>query len=273
MTYKSAVKILVMAAALVAWLMGVAQADTLQDIKAKGVLTVGVKADYPPYGFREPSGEIVGMEVDLAKDMARRLGVRLQLEPMGASNRMQFLQLSKIDLMIATMTVSDDRRKAVSIVEPHYYAVGVGVLADKSAGIKSGADLKDKRVCVVQGAFYSDDVRKLTGQDLLTSKTLIEAEKALAGGKCAALAYDDVLLIYKKNANADKWKDFEVVQLDTTPLPWGAAVKNEDKDSPWGQLVAATFTEWHKSGMLTELEKKWLGRNTTWLLDQKNGVK
>src|SRR5262245_17692873 len=84
------------------------QAQTLDKIKQRGVLVVGTKADYKPFGFRDPSGAIVGFEPDLAKDVADRLGVKLELEPVVSANRMQFLQQGKIDLMIATMNVTDE---------------------------------------------------------------------------------------------------------------------------------------------------------------------
>jgi polar amino acid transport system substrate-binding protein len=269
MTYKSAVKILVMAAAMFGWLTGLAQADTLEDIKKKGTLVVGVKADYPPYGTRDPSGEIVGMEIDMAKDVATRLGVKVQLEPVVASNRMQFLQQGKIDLMIATMSVNDERKKAVGIVEPYYYAGGVALLAAKSANIKTGADLKGKPVCAIQGSYYNNDIQsKMTQTDLVAFKGVPENEQALLNGQCVGFAYDDVLLIYKKKADAEKWKDFEVVKLaEITPLPWGLAVKTEDKDTAWGKFMSDTVTDWHKKGTLVEWEKKWLGENTQWLLD------
>jgi polar amino acid transport system substrate-binding protein len=269
MTYKSAVKILVMAAVMLGWLTGLARADTMEDIKKKGTLIVGVKADYPPYGTRDPSGEIVGMEIDMAKDVAQRLGVKVQLEPVVASNRMQFLQQGKIDLMIATMSVNDERKKAVGIVEPYYYAGGVALLAAKSANIKSGADLKGKPVCAIQGSYYNNEIQsKMTGMDLVAFKGVPENEQALLNGQCVGFAYDDVLLIYKKKADADKWKDFEVVKLtEITPLPWGLAVKSEDKDTAWGKFMSDAVTDWHKKGTLVEWEKKWLGENTQWLLD------
>jgi polar amino acid transport system substrate-binding protein len=92
-------------------------AGTLDDIKAKGMLTVGVKADYPPYGYRDSSGAII-LEPDLAADTAKRLGEKLEPVPVVASNRMQFVQQGKIDLLIATMAINEERRKAVGIVEP-----------------------------------------------------------------------------------------------------------------------------------------------------------
>jgi len=90
-----------------------ASADVLGDIKKKGVLVVGSKADYRPFGFLDSSGKIVGFEADLAADVAKRLGVKLELVPVVASNRIQFLQQGKINLMIATTSDTPERRKIV----------------------------------------------------------------------------------------------------------------------------------------------------------------
>src|SRR5665647_383017 len=79
-------------------------ADAISNIKEKGVLVVGAKADYRPFGFLDPSGKIVGFEPDLAADIAKRLGVKLELVPVVSSNRIQYLQQGKIDLMIATLS-------------------------------------------------------------------------------------------------------------------------------------------------------------------------
>src|SRR6187549_7307 len=129
----------------------VAKADVLDEVKKRGTLVVGVKADYKPFGFRDPSGAIIGIEPDLAADVAKRLGVKLELVPVVSSNRMQFLEQGKIDLMIATMNDKPDRRKVVYIVEPSYYASSVNALAPKSAKLKDWTELKGKKVCMIQG--------------------------------------------------------------------------------------------------------------------------
>src|SRR5262245_15683414 len=84
----------VVASALLVSVIGVraANADVLDDVKKRGVLLVGTKADYRPFGYLDPSGKIVGFEPDLAADVAKRLGVKLELTPVVASNRIQFLQ-------------------------------------------------------------------------------------------------------------------------------------------------------------------------------------
>ena len=92
-----------------------ANADDLATIRQRGTLVVGVKADYRPFGFRSPSGEIVGIEPALAADVAQSLGVKLELVPVAASNRIQLLEEGKIDLIIATMNGTMDRRWAVGL--------------------------------------------------------------------------------------------------------------------------------------------------------------
>ncbi len=132
-----------------------ALADVIDDIKARGTLIVGVKADYKPYGFRDTSGAIIGIEPDLAKDVADKLGVSVEYVPVVSSNRMQFLEQGKVDLMIATMTDKPDRRKVVSIADPNYYSSGTNIMTPKKFGFKEWEDLRDKPVCGIQGAFYN----------------------------------------------------------------------------------------------------------------------
>jgi polar amino acid transport system substrate-binding protein len=246
-----------------------ANADQLADIKQKGTLVVGVKTDYPPWGMRDANGNIVGMEPDMAAEVAKRLGVKLELVPVVSSNRMQFLQQGKIDLMIATMSVTPERRKAVGIVDPLYYAAGVALLTNKDANIKSVDDLKGKPVCALQGAYYNNDMQsKYTQTDLVAFKGIPEAEQALLDGRCVGFIYDDVVLVWKKAQDKQKWANFDVLPLPQWPVvPWGLAVRSEELDGPWGKTMSEMVTDWLKSGFLLELEKKWVGENTQWLKD------
>ena len=97
-----------------------AQSDTLASVKQKGKIVVGVKADYKPFGYTDPSGKIVGLEIDLANDVAKRLGVQLEVVPVVAANRMEFLKQGRIDLMIATMAYRPDRAEVIGIPDPYY---------------------------------------------------------------------------------------------------------------------------------------------------------
>jgi polar amino acid transport system substrate-binding protein len=250
------------------------KAGVLEDIRSRGALMVGVKPDYPPFGFRDPSGQIIGLEVDLARDIADRIGVPLKLMSVAASSRMQFLQQGSIDLIVATMDVTDARAKQVGLVEPYYYASGVAVLARKGANIGSAPDLTGKPLCIIKGAYYTEKLLALAGGiDPLEVKTSIEGESALTEGRCIALADEDVRLLERKHYQGDRWADYAVTPVGLAPLPWAIGVRLEEKDGPLGKLVSAAVTDWHKSGKLLGLEKKWLGTNTKWLLGMQEALK
>ncbi len=233
-----------------------AAAQTLEKIKQRGTLVVGVKADYKPFGFRDPSGKIVGFEPDLAQDVADTLGVKLQLEPVISSNRMQFLQQGKIDLMIATMNDKLERRQIVGIVEPSYYASGVDVMAPKKAGFKQWEQLKGKPVCAIQGAWYNKPLAEKYGMEIVAFKGTAEAQTALVQGNCVAWAYDDTSFPALLEDKA-KWGDYEMPLPSIMPDPWGLAVPLPEREKEYGRFMTGMVYEWHRSGKLIALEKKW----------------
>src|SRR3954467_10402941 len=245
------------AAVAIALALGVsnASAQTLEKIKQRGVLVVGTKADYKPFGFRDPSGAIVGFEPDIARLVADKLGVKLELEPVVSSNRMQFVQQGKTDLMIATMNDKPDRRQIVGIIEPLYYASGVNVLANKKAALKNWEQLKDQKVCAIQGAWYNKPVAEKYGADIVAFKGQTEAETALLQGNCIGWVYDDTA--FAERLADPKWADFEMTLPTILEEPWALAVKLEERDGPWGKFMTQVVEDWHKSGRLIELEKKW----------------
>ncbi len=234
-------------------LPALASADALQDIKSKGVLVVGTKADYRPFGFLDPSGKIVGFEPDLAADVAKRLGVKLELVPVVAANRMQFLQQGKIDLMIATMSDTPERRKIVQIVEPDYYASGTNVMAKKSEHLKSWDQLRGKKVCLIQGAFYNKELQEKYGVEGVAFPGTAEALTALRNGNCVGFAYDDTAIVGE--LQKPEWGDYEMPLSSILVQPWGIAVKLGEKG--FADYLSKVVTDWHKSGMIGQLEKKW----------------
>jgi polar amino acid transport system substrate-binding protein len=236
-------------------LAGAASAQTLDKIKERGKIVVGTKADYKPFGFRDPTGKIVGFEPDLAQDVADALGVKLELEPVVSSNRMQFLQQGKIDLMIATMNDKPDRRQIVGIIEPSYYASGVNVLAPKKLGLKKWEELKGKPVCAIQGAWYNKPVAEKYGAEIVAFKGTAETETALLQGNCVGWVYDDVNF-YERLADP-KWAAFEMPFETILEEPWGLAVPLQERDGPWGKFMADMVTKWHRTGRLIDLETKW----------------
>ena len=253
-------RIKLVAAALAAGFMGavalssIAAADVLDDIKKRGKLIVGVKADYKPFGFRDPSGKIVGLEPDLAEDVAKKLGVTLELVPVVSANRMEFLNQGKIDLMIATMSDKPERRKIVQVIEPLYYSDAVNVLLKKGAGIKAWEDLKGKKLCGTTGAFYNKDIAQKYGPEIISFDGSEKPLLALKNGDCVGYLYDQTFIAGK--LTEDEWKGgFEVTLTGIMETPWAMAVK--PGETALQKLLEDMHKEWMRSGRIVELEKKW----------------
>lgn len=239
--------------------------DVWNKVMSRGKLVVGVKADYKPWGFRDSSGEIVGMEIDMAKDVAAKMGVELELVAVQSSNRMQFLEQGKTDMFIATMSDRDDRRKIVGITQPNYYTSGTNVMSPKALAFKDWEDLRGKPVCGKQGAFYNKIVTERYGVEVVAFTGNAEAKQALRDRKCVAWVYDDSS-IGSDLASGD-YDDFEMPLNSEDDNPWALAVPLAEKECIFGQFMSGITFNWHQSGQLIEWEKKWGIQPTAFLAD------
>ena len=242
--------------------------DVWNKVMERGKMVVGVKADYKPWGYRDTSGKIVGMEADMAQIAADAMGVDLELVAVQSSNRMQFLENGKIDMMIATMSDRPDRRKIVGITQPNYYTSGTNVMSPKAVGIKNWEDLRDKPVCGKQGAFYNKVVSDRYGANIIAFTGNAEAKQALRDKKCIAWVYDDSSIM--SDLSSGNYDDFEMPLNSEDDNPWGLAVPLAEKDCIFGNFMSGLTYNLHQSGKLIELEKKWGIQATQYLKDQKD---
>ncbi|MEZ5590099.1 MAG: transporter substrate-binding domain-containing protein [Gammaproteobacteria bacterium] len=240
-------------------------------VMERGTLVVGVKADYKPWGFRNESGELVGMEVDMAKDVADTMGVALELVPVQSSNRMQFLEQGKIDLMIATMSDRADRREIVGIVGPNYYTSGTNVMAPKALGLKDWEELRGKPVCGKQGAFYNQIIEERYGAEIIAFTGNAEAKQALRDRKCIAWVYDDSSIM--SDIASGNYPDFEMPLPSEDDNPWGLAVPKAEQHCIFGRFMSGMQYNWHQSGRLIDLEQKWGIQPTAYLQAQHEHLK
>ena len=240
--------------------------DTWNKVMKRGKMVVGVKADYKPWGYRDTSGNIVGMEADMAQIAADAMGVDVELVAVQSSNRMQFLENGKIDLMIATMSDRPDRRKIVGITQPNYYTSGTNIMSPKAVGLKKWEDLRDKPVCGKQGAFYNKIVTDRYGAKVVAFTGNAEAKQALRDKKCIAWVYDDSSIM--SDLSSGNWDDFEMPLSSEDDNPWGLAVPLAEKDCIFGHFMSGLTFNLHQSGKLIELEKKWGIQATQYLKDQ-----
>jgi polar amino acid transport system substrate-binding protein len=234
-------------------LCGRAEADGLDQIAAKGVLVVGTKADYQPFGFRDDSGAIVGFEPDLARDIADALGVKLELVSVVSTSRIPLLIEGKLDLIIATMNDTPERRKLIDIIEPGYYASGVNVLAPRSLHLHVWQQLRDKPVCTIEGAFYVGAIIDRYQPEVLAFKTTGEMYDALTREKCRSVVYDDTAIVGQLQSPG--WRDYEMPLLSIMVEPWGMGVRLGE--ARLEKRLSDQVKEWHRRGRIAALEDRW----------------
>jgi len=230
-----------------------ARADELADIKAKGVIVIGIKADYPPFGFLSPSGDNIGIEPDLGRDLAQRLGVKAQFVVVVGSNRIQFLNQGKIDIIIATMSDTPEREKIIDIVHPDYYASGFNLMLAKTVNVTSWAQLKGQPICGIQSSYYNKEVAEKYGAEIVAFTGTAEALAALRQGRCNGFLYDDTAIEGK--ISTPEWAGYGMPLASQDDKPWGVGIKQGEPG--FDAFLSKTIIDWDKTGLIIALEKKY----------------
>jgi polar amino acid transport system substrate-binding protein len=218
--------------ALCVLLPGVAIADTLDDILASGKLRVGMEPGYMPFEMTNKKGEIVGFDVDMAKRMAKAMGVELELVSTAWDGIIPALITKKFDIIMSGMTLTQERNMKISFANP-YIVIGQSVLVDKKlAGtVKSYKDLNDKKFKVASKLGTTGEQatkRMIPNATYISFETEQEGVMDLLNGKVDAFVYD---LPFNAIAFAEKGQG-KVVLLDEPftyePLAWAVNRGNAD---------------------------------------------
>ena len=176
--------------------------NSVSQIKRRGYLRVAVFGDLPPYGWVNSSGKRVGYDVYLAHRMANDLSVKIRFIQVNANNRVDTLNSTKADIVLANFTVTPERKEVVDFAKP-YMKVSVGVISPKKAPITSAAQLKGKKLIVTKGTTAENYFTQQKGVNLLKFDSKTQQFNALKNGRGAALADDNSYLYawVKQNPN------------------------------------------------------------------------
>ena len=129
----------------------------MDEIKEKGKIVLGVTPDYPPYEFTTTENgqkKVVGADIYLAQEIAKKLGVEVEIQEMAFDSLIAAVNANKVDMVISGVNPTEERKKAVDFSDIYYTGKGIFVVNKDSAEIKSVADLKGKKVGVQKGSTY-----------------------------------------------------------------------------------------------------------------------
>ena len=248
---------------------GAVSAD-VQAIIDRGVLKVGVKNAVKGFSFQDTlTGEYTGLEDSLAEMIAEHLGVDVEFTTVTAATRGELLDSGDIDCVLATFTITDERRKSWDFSTP-YYTDYVSVLVEDSSGIKALADLKDKVVGVSSGStsaralvqemidegvitgegFSADTFNADTWKDGISFRQYDDypaISTALSAGEVNGFCVDkSILAIYKTEGRS-------YIDAEFSPQEYGVATK---KGSGFSALCDELVSGWLSDGTIDGLIKE-----------------
>lgn len=233
-------------------------AGTLAEIKKRDKFVVGVKYDLNLFGLKDPAtGKVEGFDIDIAKAIAKKvLGDenKIELKEVTSKTRIPMLRNGEIDAIIATMTVTEERKKEVDFSDI-YFMAGQSFLVKKDSPINGIADIKKGvKVVTAKGSTSAANIRaKAPDATVLEFENYAEAFTALKAGQGDALTTDNALLY----GMAKQDPNFRVTEGAFTEEPYGIAIKKGDQE--FVKVVNDTLKELKQSGEYDKIYGKWIG--------------
>ena len=212
-----------------------------------GKIRIGIKFDQPGLGFQK-SGTYVGFDVDVAKYVAKKLGYsedEIVWKEAPSKQREAMLQNGDVDMILATYSITDERKNAVSFAGP-YFVAGQDLLVRKDDhSINGPEDLNGKRLCSVTGSTSAATVKEKFASEvqLMEQPGYAECATALFSGIVDAVTTDDIILAGLASASRGKLR---VVGKPFTQEYYGVGIKKGD--TALAKKINAAIAEMIKDG-------------------------
>ena len=234
----------------------VAAARSLDEIMASKKLIVGINPTLPPLGVFNAKNEIDGVDVDIARAIAAKMGLTLEIVQVGSPDRIPFVNSGKIDMVMGAMTWTPERAKAIDYTVPVYTEV-MGVLTTNKSGWKDWKELDDPKVRLVQVRGTTPVkfiAEKLPKAQVLLLDNYPDAVRAIAQDRADGMV--DVLDFLTEHTKTHK------VEWKTVPTPVdvyfcgiGVAKGNEALRTK----LSSVIKELNASGVIDKAWEKWFG--------------
>ncbi|HEX6920762.1 MAG TPA: glutamate ABC transporter substrate-binding protein [Actinomycetes bacterium] len=237
-----------------------AAGTTMAKLHDAGSIKVGVKFDQPGIGFKKPGSDAPeGFDIEIAKIVAAKLGIdpsKIKWTETISKNREPFLQNGTVDIVTASYSITDERRKVVGQAGP-YYVTGQQLLVRKDdSSIKGPEDLKGKKVCSVTGSTSIKTVQEKYGAQPAPFGTYSECVQQLLNKQVDAVTTDGAILLGYAAQNKDK---LQVVGDPFSEERYGVGFKKDDK--AFCEFIAKTLKDAFADGSWQDAFDKTLGKS------------
>ena len=238
---------------------GTAQDNSLQNVLDKGTLVLGLDDSFPPMGFRDENNNIVGFDIDVATEVANRMGVELKLQPIEWSAKEMELNTGSVDCLWNGLSIDDERKQAMDLSEPYMTNRMVLVVLNDSE-YTDQASLAGKTIGVQNGStaekiLEESDFSKTIG-NTIGFKDNVTAFMELETKGIDAIFMDEVVANY---AITSQNKDFKVLEDGLTEEEYAVGFKKGN--TALKNEVQKYIDEMKADGTMTQISEKWFGKD------------
>ena len=238
---------------------GTAQDNSLQNVLDKGTLVLGLDDSFPPMGFRDENNNIVGFDIDVATEVANRMGVELKLQPIEWSTKEMELNTGSVDCLWNGLSIDDERKQAMDLSEPYMTNRMVLVVLNDSE-YTAQASLAGKTIGVQNGStaekiLEESDFSKTIG-NTIGFKDNVTAFMELETKGIDAIFMDEVVANY---AITSQNKDFKVLEDGLTEEEYAVGFKKGN--TALKNEVQKYIDEMKADGTMTQISEKWFGKD------------
>lgn len=229
--------------------------NALDKAKKTGKLTIGLEDAYPPMEFRDSKNQLVGFDIDLGNEIAKKIGVKAEYTITDFNGIILALNASKFDMILSGMSITDKRKESVDFSQP--YVMGGQVIAIKkgNTSVKAAEDLKGKILGCQLGSIGDKVATEMQGlKEVKKYDKITEAFQDLSAGRIDGVIMDAQVGGYYI---AQKPGEYEVLPGMVTEEPMGIAFKKGDKELK--EAVDKALEELKQEGLLSKLSMKWFG--------------
>lgn len=246
---------LITATVVIGGVAAAASDDSLAKIKAAGVLRIGVDDAFPPMEYRDEKGKLTGFDVDLADEIGRRLGVAIEWVPTAWDGVILALQSGKFDIILSSMTITEERAKMLDFSPPYIWGAQIVVVREKDDSVKSVPDLAGKVVGSQLGSTGEIAARKIAGvKELKLYGQFTEALTDLAIGRVQAVVVDEFVGRYYITMRPGVYR---VLRERLAEEEVGIAFRKGEK--ALREAVCAALEAIKADGTYAAISKKWFG--------------
>ncbi|MCV9907582.1 ABC transporter substrate-binding protein [Brucella sp. HL-2] len=233
-----------------------AQADELEKLKESGEMRIAMSGQYPPFSFTNEQNEVVGFDASIGSAIAEKMGLKPKIMTTPFDGIIAGLLAKKYDAVVASMTITSEREKAVDFVGPYYHA-GRTIVVKDSSDIQKLEDLNGKTVGVTMGDAHEKWAKAQGDLTVRTYKGLPEMLIDLEAGRINALVMDSIPVMIAVKETGQKVRILDTPNIEGGRVALGIAIR---KNNP--ELKAAmqkTLDEMLANGDYEKISMQWIG--------------